>query len=179
MNQEVELLRLQDSWRECERHIHHLFYSMKSLQILFPLSGEIYQSLNDEQIQDIDQFIFRFTKLQDAIGIRLFPAVLGYLKEPFENRPMIDKLNRLEKLGYIERAEEWHHLRSLRNQLAHEYGENEDKNAEVLNLAFSFSIRLYEILDRVSQMLIYQDSNLNLGHPLSPLPSSLVNNPES
>jgi len=31
MSQAIELLRLQASWRECERHIHHLLYSMNSL----------------------------------------------------------------------------------------------------------------------------------------------------
>lgn len=175
MSQEIELLRLQDSWRECERHIHHLFYSMNSLDSLFPLTGDNYRNLNDEQIQDLDQFIFRFTKLQDAMGIRLFPAVLGYLKEPFESRPMIDKLNRLEKLGYIEEAEEWHHLRGLRNQLSHEYGEDPDKNAEILNLAFIFSIKLHKILTHLSRMLNQQDSTLRIGISLDPLASKWSN----
>jgi len=56
--------------------------------------------VTDAQVQRVDQFILRFTKLQDAMGCRLFPAILQYLQEPYEERPMLDKLNRLEKRNY-------------------------------------------------------------------------------
>jgi len=45
------------------------------------------------------QLLFRFTKLQDALGERLVPATLQQLAEPFEDWPMRDRLERLEKLG--------------------------------------------------------------------------------
>ena len=45
--------------------------------------------------------MFRFTKLQDALGERLLPATLQQLAEPFEDWPMRDRLNRLEKLGFL------------------------------------------------------------------------------
>ena len=35
-----------------------------------------------------DQFLFRFTKLQDALGERLVPATLQCLAETFEDWPM-------------------------------------------------------------------------------------------
>ena len=47
-----------------------------------------------------DQILFRFMKLQDALGERLIPGTLGYLAEPFEDWPMRDRLDRLEKLAY-------------------------------------------------------------------------------
>jgi hypothetical protein len=49
-------------------------------------------ALDDESVQDWDQFVLRFTKLQDAIGNRLFPSLLDYLLEPSAEQPMIDKL---------------------------------------------------------------------------------------
>lgn len=67
-----------------------------------------------------DQILFRFIKLQDAMGERLIPGTLGHLMEPFEDWPMRDRLDRLEKLGYVE-VEAWLRWRELRNRLAHEY----------------------------------------------------------
>ncbi len=73
-----------------------------------------------ETLRVLDQLLFRFTKLQDALGMRLVPATLDMLSEPFEQWPMIDRLNRLEKLGYID-VESWLRWREIRNRLAHEY----------------------------------------------------------
>lgn len=68
----------------------------------------------------IDQLLFRFIKLQDSVGERLIPASLAALEEPYEDRPMRDRLNRLERLGYLNVAD-WLAWREVRNRLAHEY----------------------------------------------------------
>ena len=47
-----------------------------------------------------------FIKLQDALGERLLPATLSELRAPFEEWPMRDRLDRLERLGYIAAAGE-------------------------------------------------------------------------
>lgn len=67
-----------------------------------------------------DQILFRFMKLQDALGERLIPATLSELREPFEDWPMRDRLDRLERLGYLD-VEHWLRWREVRNRLAHEY----------------------------------------------------------
>jgi hypothetical protein len=46
------------------------------------------------------------TVLQDALGAQLYPALLAYLQEPYEDRSMLDKLNRLEKMGYLVSVEQ-------------------------------------------------------------------------
>lgn len=86
-----------------------------------------------EKLRLVDQILFRFTKLQDAVGNRLIPATLSALQEPFEDWPMIDRLNRLEKLGFIN-TEEWLAWREIRNRLAHEYPDlPEIRFAAILN----------------------------------------------
>jgi len=95
----ISELRLQSTLIECERHLYHLFHALTAIQDFSPLTPNSFQKLSDSQIQIIDQFILCFSKLQDAMGNRLFPMLLQYLGESFEERPMIDKLNRLEKLG--------------------------------------------------------------------------------
>ncbi len=64
-------------------------------------------------------------KLQDTLGERLIPATLGMLAETFEDWPMRDRLDRLEKLGYVD-VESWLRWRELRNRLAHEYPDAPD-----------------------------------------------------
>ena len=118
-----------------------------------PLSGSQLAALDDAQIQSLDQFVLRFGKLQDAMGTRLFPSVLLYLQEPYEDRPMLDKLHRLEKLGYLEESEQWQSLRMLRNRFAHEYPDDPDKNAALLMLAIESVSSLVAMLERIGQKL--------------------------
>lgn len=68
----------------------------------------------------MDQLLFRFIKLQDSVGERLIPATLAALGEPYEDKPMRDRLNRLERLGYLD-VDDWLAWRDVRNRLAHEY----------------------------------------------------------
>ncbi len=68
----------------------------------------------------VDQLLFRFIKLQDAVGERLIPATLAALEEPYEDWAMRDRLNRLERLDYLE-VDDWLAWREVRNRLAHEY----------------------------------------------------------
>ncbi len=86
-------------------------------------------------------------------GTRLFPSVLLYLQEPYEDRPMLDKLHRLEKLGYLEESEQWQSLRMLRNRFAHEYPDDPDKNAALLMLAIESVPSLVAMLERIGQKL--------------------------
>jgi hypothetical protein len=149
----ISHLRLQSALVECERHIYHLFHALTITQNFSPLTSHSFQTLSDSQIQVIDQFILRFSKLQDAMGHRLFPALLQYLGESFEERPMIDKLNHLEKFGFIEKAEQWLELRNIRNKFSLDYPDNPEKNAELLNLAFQVAIELKAIFTRIKDKL--------------------------
>ena len=66
----------------------------------------------------------RFGKLQDIIGSKIFPIILNLLEE--EAVAFIDKLNKLEKLGYIDDANWWIELREIRNKIAHDYPDDHD-----------------------------------------------------
>lgn len=75
---------------------------------------------NPALVRLLDQILYRFMKLQDAVGERLLPATLAMLLEPFEDWPMRDRLDRLERLGYLDTLQ-WLDWRGVRNRLAHEY----------------------------------------------------------
>lgn len=64
-------------------------HALSAIGPTLPMTASALRLLNDEAVQDWDQFILRFTKLQDTMGARLFPALLDYLQEPYEDRPML------------------------------------------------------------------------------------------
>jgi len=92
VSEDIPALRLQNALRGCRQHAYYMRYALDALAPLLPLTAQRLQSLDAETVQDLDQFVLRFGKLQDAIGMRLLPAVLSSLQEPYERRPMLDKL---------------------------------------------------------------------------------------
>jgi hypothetical protein len=133
----TDMETLNEAWRQCQRHLHHLRHAQSSLLAHAPIHPDQLGAMDDETVQDWDQFILRFTKLQDAMGMRLYPALLQYLQEPYDTRPMLDKLNRLEQLGILESVDEWNSLRAIRNHFAHDYPEDDAVKAAFLNQAMA------------------------------------------
>ena len=102
-----------------------------------PLDAISYQQLTDDEIEHIDQFLFRFAKLQDTIGEKLFQLLLEFFKEEnTRNKPFIDLLNRLEQLGILEDKNVWLELRKTRNNIAHQYEDEPQQATEALNAIY-------------------------------------------
>lgn len=118
---------------ECNTHAEMLNYAYGQMEPLFPFTGENVRTLEKEDIARLDQYIFRFSKLQDAIGQKLFKKVLQFLGEEIHHKSFIDIFNRLEQLGVTDDYEQWSELRTIRNEISHEYDENKDELAEKLN----------------------------------------------
>lgn len=135
-SEKVNLERLTTSLQKCRIHLQRLQYAVSQTEKLFPLEVERYQNLNDAQIGNIDQLLFRFTKLQDELGTNTFRFVLVYLQEDILDKPFRDILNRLEQLKIIDSSDAWLALRELRNDLAHEYPMMLEETIEKLNHLF-------------------------------------------
>ena len=138
---------------ECVLHQKRIEYALSKLKQFMPLDTKSYKNLNDEQIEALDQFLFRFSKLQDAIGQRLFSGVLEILEEPVKETSFLDRLNRLEQLNVIESKEQWLSLRNMRNKLAHEYEDDLQGMSEVLNLVYASYDVLAAIFVRVKNYI--------------------------
>ncbi len=122
--------------------------SLKAIQPNIPLSKDKYKSLSDQELSFIDQMSFRFGKLQDSAG-RLLRSLLILLGEDIEYAPFIDVLNRVEKRGIIENAEEWIVLRELRNLLTNEYSGDEEDIIRGINRLFGVSGRSCDIYSSI------------------------------
>ena len=132
----------------CTRHADRLAWALQTLDAIFPLTPDKLRQLSDANHAVMDQFILRFSKLQDAMRTGLFPALLDLLQEPGELETFIDKLNRLEKLGAISSADDWQKFREMRNQFAHDYPDDPELQASLLNKGFALARELIASLER-------------------------------
>lgn len=135
MNEEWKL-KLASAIHECDAHLRRQARARLRLVEFFPLNKAGLQSLDDDRVEHIDQFIYRFTKLQDAMGTRLFPSLVTLLDGDDRPRPFLDILADLEKYGVISDARIWQFFRNLRNNFAHEYPENAEQTVDSLNALY-------------------------------------------
>lgn len=145
---EIVELKLEPALRECRLHERRLAYAQAQLANQLPLSAAGWESLDDETVADIDQLLFRYNKLQDAMGQRLFPAILMLGGDWREDQTFIDRLDLLEKLGAIPSAQQWSELRAIRNKMTHEYPDAPEVNAANLNRVVESIGPLREALDQ-------------------------------
>ncbi len=134
----------------CHRHADRLQWAMHQLQSYLPFSKDTLQQLTDVELAILDQFSTRFGKLQDLMGAQLFPAVLELTKEQGDLKTFIDKLYRLEKIDAIESADDWLLMREIRNAFSHDYPDDPELQAELLNKAFELAVQLLEVLKKIS-----------------------------
>ena len=134
---DIENLRIQKVISECDKHLLRMNDAYQDMQSFMLLSPEKYQQLSKDEIQDIDQYLYRFSKLQDAMGEKLFKLTISRYEQNVDNLSFIDILNKLEKLQLIQSAEDWKVLRQIRNDLAHEYEDDPDKMVWTLNNIYS------------------------------------------
>ena len=141
--------RLEREFTICDKHILRINEALEVLKGILPLSADSYASLDSEQIRCLDQFIFRFSKLQDAMGAKIFRYLLEYLDEDVTALPMRDILNRLERFQILPDVNEWIYIRELRNEIAHDYPMMENDVIRILNELFSKVDIMYDIYDKL------------------------------
>jgi hypothetical protein len=134
---------------ECRRHLRYLRDA--NGRIVWPLTARQMEAPTDELVATLDQFAFRFSRLQDTLGQKAFRAILvGSLREPFEDSPLRDVLDRLEQLRLLPSAERWEEMRAARNSLAHDYPDTPAQRAARLNLAQPMVSEMSAILDALA-----------------------------
>ncbi len=138
----IEKLKLKKIIFECDQHIDKLNTACSKLKSSFPLTGQSYKNFADDELSYLDQYLYRFSKLQDSVGQKLFKAVLAYKKEEVANLSFIDIVNRLEQLEYLHDGDGWFDLRNIRNQLAHDYEDDPKQLVGIINKIFAQKAKL-------------------------------------
>jgi len=116
-------LRIQFLSRVVAKERDHLLVTDQRLFSLPFDIGRVKQMDDDVDLAErVEAFVGRFGRLQDTLGDKLLPMLLTALGE--RTAVFIDNLDRAERLGYVDSADEWMSIRNLRNQMVHEYIED-------------------------------------------------------
>ncbi len=145
--------KLNESVQLCLIHIGRMSFAWEKVKMHFPLDKEKYLHLQPEELSFLDQLIFRFSKLLDSMGGRLFPAILENLGEEVKELPFIDRLVKLEELKIIPSADEWLLLRETRNLVTHEYPFITDEVIQGLNLLSKHYQLIMEIWNQLENFI--------------------------
>jgi len=162
MSDDIIIKKLNKIFYECDKHIQRLNSASKKMAAFMPLDKEKYITLSDDNIGVIDQFLFRFAKLQDAMGQKLFKTSLLFLKEDIEGKPFIDILNLMEKLTLLEDAKIWRKLREDRKELAHNYEDEPEQMSITINKLYEKKDLLIDIYKKIKD---YMKDRLDNGMP--------------
>ena len=126
--------KLTETLAICDLHHQRMIFAYQSIEKYFPLTEINLSQLSPIELALFDQLIYRFSKLQDSMGSRLFKQLLEALEEDISGLPFIDILYKMEKLNLLENAKDWIVLRQIRNTVSHEYPFYKEIQIEELNL---------------------------------------------
>ncbi|MEA1918867.1 MAG: nucleotidyltransferase domain-containing protein [Campylobacterota bacterium] len=129
----LDKIKLQKYFNECDKHLQRIEEAYGDIDSILPLSVEKYKELSKDEVQDIDQYLYRFSKLQDTLGQKIFKAIVNIYEPTTEAIPFLDMLNLLEKLSFLESHKEWLNLRDKRNKIAHQYDDEPYEMTEAIN----------------------------------------------
>jgi uncharacterized protein with HEPN domain len=150
----IDLERVQHNLKEGFIHLKRVNEAIEEIETkyIFPISSNEFQKILENRVDLAfsDQIIYRFSKLQDLIGEKLFKSFLLYQGENVD-KPFRDILNRFEKIEILN-VEEWFEIRHLRNEIAHNYESNESVAIEILNGIFETRKDLQRILEKIQNL---------------------------
>lgn len=160
MSETPEILALQQALSLCRMHGEALQDALQDLG-KENLTASRLDRLTKEERRLLDQFAYRYTRLQDDLGMKLVPASLRALGEEIAQMPMLDRLNRLEQLGWLPSAEEWLMHRRIRNEFTHDYPETSEQRYERLVLALDSARKVLMTLDQLAARISQRFPSLN------------------
>ena len=147
--------KVHDNLNESNKHLLRLENAFEALKrsYTFPLTMNDFKVIlnNTEHLAYSDQIIYRFSKLQDYMGAKLFESVLLYEGENV-NKPFLDILNQLEAIDIIN-VDEWFEIRDLRNEIAQICEDNDEIAISILNTIHKLKIDLKEILEAILKLV--------------------------
>ncbi|NDP39370.1 MAG: hypothetical protein GZ093_11560 [Rhodoferax sp.] len=148
MKPSPEILALAQAHALCQGHLDALHDALNDMQQR-ALSASEYTHLSKTDRRLLDQFAYRYTRLQDDMGARLMPTILRALGEDVAAMPAFDRFARLEQLGWLPSADDWNVLRQIRNQFAHDYPDTVNERFERLQAAIGAAQQMIAVMAQI------------------------------
>jgi len=143
--------KVEDNLSESFKHLKRLNDAFSQLQLHYdiPLNKQSYRKILTDlpSLAYSDQIIYRFSKAQDTTGAKFFKTFLLYQGENVD-KPFLDILDRFEKMEMVN-IDEWFFLREIRNEITHEYEDNEELAKNILNAIYKHKNQLKKIINTV------------------------------
>jgi hypothetical protein len=138
--------RLENYFVEAKKHIE-LIKDAKEV-ITLPIAN--YDKLSNLEKFAINALIFRFSKLQDLIGSKIFRAFLEFNKFDTQDKSFLEILKEIEKEGIID-IDSWDEFRKIRNLIAHEYPGEEQEALEAVEHLIAKSSELIAVSEKIME----------------------------
>jgi len=141
--------RLTYYFNEAKNHIDKIEKANRVLDEVMPVDITTLEALSEQQQDKLDILAFRFSKLQDLLGDKIFRNILEYggfnVQQSF-----VKLLSELEKEGMLD-LNQWIELRNARNKIAYEYPDNEEILVGSINFIYEHSGYLIELTYRLER----------------------------
>lgn len=151
--------KLNETLLICDLHHQRMMFAWENIKKYFPLSESNFSEISQIELALFDQLIYRFSKLQDSMGSRLFKQILEALEEDISGLPFVDILHKMEKLKLLENAKDWIELRQTRNTVSQEYPFYKEVPIEELNLLPEEVVKLAAIWNRLKEYTLERMSH--------------------
>jgi len=130
-----------------ESDLHLLALHEAMARIPAALTPDHFMVRDPDLIAALDQFAYRFAKLQDVMSIQLFRAyAVAEVHAPVEESPVIDILKLLERYQLIPSVTRWQQIREMRNQITHEYAMQVEELIAAITQAFTMVDEMQQIV---------------------------------
>ena len=133
-------------------HINRLLDVLDSLQAIYPLDNDKIENISMENKDKLDVLAFRFSKLQDLLGTKIFREYLIVLQYPIEDKNFLELLTQLDREKIID-IDIWSEFRGIRNDISHDYPFEEDEKIEAINYLIKNVKYLINIIQNIEENL--------------------------
>ncbi len=107
---------IQKTILDLKASVIHLSYSFKKVQLISQNKAQ----MSEENLESWEGFVSRFARVSDLFLSKYLRSKILEADPAFRGE-IIDLLNKAEKMGLIESADNWYEIRALRNFSVHEY----------------------------------------------------------
>ena len=144
--------RLDFYLKEANVHIERLEDVLKRLKNIYPLNLSKFENLDSFERDMLDTLAFRFSKLQDLIGSRIFREFLKEMGYIVEEKTFLEILKEIEKEGIID-IDSWSEFRKVRNFLSYEYPYFLEDRIEAINYLIDKTPDLIGVIRKIEDKI--------------------------
>ncbi len=131
--------------KEAFLHIERLNNILAYLKKFYPITNEKIDVIDANYL---DAFAYRFAKLQDLLGAKIFRVYLEVNNFPVQDKNFLTLLKELQKEGIVD-IDKWAEFRGVRNTFAHDYPYEESQKIEAINYLIQNINYLFEVAKKI------------------------------